>query len=154
MEIRLPRIFSISRSPRLRRSRPSSITRPEVTRPFALGTRPMSESAVMLLPQPDSPTSASVSFRPSVNPTPRTAGYQVPPMRNSVVRSSTTRAGSALRSLMAEPRIGRIAQAVAEHVEAQHDHEDRQAREHREPGRVQDVLETLADHATPSGRGW
>ena len=46
---------------------------PPTMRPGGSGTSRMSDSAVMLLPQPDSPTIASVSAAPSEKQTPSTA---------------------------------------------------------------------------------
>src|SRR5688572_17104254 len=71
-----------TRSPRRSRSRcaeafsrssPSSSTSPPAMRPGGCGTRPMMESAVTLLPQPDSPTMPSVRPRCRLKSTPSTA---------------------------------------------------------------------------------
>ena len=59
MEISLPRTSCISSSLDSARSRPSNQTRPATIRPVR-GSSRMMESAVTLLPQPDSPTSPSV----------------------------------------------------------------------------------------------
>ena len=61
IEMSLPRTRRISSSLILSRSRPPSFTVPETMRPGGSGIRRISDSAVMLLPQPDSPTIASVS---------------------------------------------------------------------------------------------
>src|SRR5215831_9988597 len=100
-------------------------------RPLAAGTSRMIESAVMLLPHPDSPTSASVSCRPTAKLTSRIAACQRPSIRNSVVSRSTTSAGALF---MTELRVRRVAQTVAQHVEAEHDQQDRETRHDREPG--------------------
>src|SRR5438067_7870869 len=146
-----PRVASSSLSSNCTRSRPSSSTRPAAMRPLALGTSRMMESAVMLLPHPDSPTSASVSWRSTVKLTLRMAACQRPSIRNSVVRLSTTSAGALF---MPKPRVGRVAQPIAEHVQSQHDNEDREARKNRKPGRIENVLEALADHSAPGGGRW
>ena len=57
----LPRTPRIASSLSVSRSTPSSLTEPPTMRPGGSGTSRMSESAVTLLPQPDSPTIASVS---------------------------------------------------------------------------------------------
>ncbi len=59
IEIALPRTSLISSSLSLRRSRPSSRISPATVRP-GRSTRRMADSAVMLLPHPDSPTTPSV----------------------------------------------------------------------------------------------
>src|SRR6266850_1306149 len=55
------------------RSSPSNSTSPAAMRPGGCGTRPMIESAVTLLPQPDSPTMPSVRPRSRRKSTPSTA---------------------------------------------------------------------------------
>src|SRR5439155_19447594 len=61
-------------------------------------------------------------------------------------------ADSAIRSSRsAEPRVQRIAQAVAKHVERADGEQDREAREEREPGLGADEVPALADHDAPLG---
>ena len=73
IEISLPRTLRISSSLIFSRSRPPSFTEPETMRPGGSGIRRISDSAVMLLPQPDSPTIASVSPEATWKSTPSTA---------------------------------------------------------------------------------
>ena len=73
IEISLPRTLRISGSLSSSKLRPASLTVPETMRPGGSGIRRISDSAVMLLPQPDSPTIASVSWRASEKLTPSTA---------------------------------------------------------------------------------
>ena len=54
-------------------STPSRLIEPPTMRPGGSGISRISDSAVTLLPQPDSPTIASVSPRASANDTPSTA---------------------------------------------------------------------------------
>ena len=63
IEISLPRMRSISGSLSSSRSRPSKRIAPPTMRPGGLATRRRIDSAVTLLPQPDSPTTPSVSPR-------------------------------------------------------------------------------------------
>jgi len=56
-----PRTDRISSSGSLRRSRPSNSTSPDTIRPGGLGIRRMIDSASTDLPEPDSPTIATVS---------------------------------------------------------------------------------------------
>ena len=83
----------IEDSPPASTSTPSSSTRPAA---LALGGRsPMIASAVVVLPQPDSPTSPSRSPRSSVKPTPCTAWSSPPSWRsNHTCRSSTCSSGA------------------------------------------------------------
>ena len=73
IEISLPRTSRISSSLILSRSRPASFTEPETMRPGGSGIRRIRESAVMLLPQPDSPTMARVSPEATLKSTASTA---------------------------------------------------------------------------------
>ena len=73
IESSLPRTLRMAASSSCSRSRPSSVMLPPTIRPGGSGTSCMMESAVMLLPQPDSPTTASVSPRLSEKETPSTA---------------------------------------------------------------------------------
>ena len=63
-------------------------------RPGGLGTSRMIDSDVTYLPQPDSPTMPSVSPGASEKLTPSTAANTLPPERNSVRRSLTSRRAS------------------------------------------------------------
>src|ERR671914_15655 len=97
MPTRPPRTRPISRSAKAKRSagppRPSSSTRPAVTRPGG-GTRPSTERAVRVLPEPDSPTRPTNSPRPTVSETPRTTGVHWPAMGNEISRSWIERRGT------------------------------------------------------------
>ena len=73
IEISLPRTLRISSWLSFSRSLPPSFTVPETMRPGGSGIRRISDSAVMLLPQPDSPTMASVSPDATPKFTPSTA---------------------------------------------------------------------------------
>ena len=69
---RSPRRSESAAASSSRRLRPSNVMRP-VTSPGGQATRPITESAVTLLPQPDSPTMQSVSPGESENEMPSTA---------------------------------------------------------------------------------
>ena len=73
IEISLPRISRISGSLSCTRSRPSTLIEPLTMRPGGFGTRRSSDSAVIVLPQPLSPTIAKVSARRIENDTSSTA---------------------------------------------------------------------------------
>ena len=66
IEISRPRTARISSSERSRRLRPSSRMRPLTTRPAGFAKSRIIESAETDLPQPDSPTIATTSPRPTV----------------------------------------------------------------------------------------
>ena len=73
IEISLPRMLRMAAASRATRSTPSRRIEPPTMRPGGSATRRIRDSAVTLLPQPDSPTIASVSPRLSENETPSTA---------------------------------------------------------------------------------
>src|SRR5258706_10325174 len=148
--MRSPRILRISSSSSATRSRPPKRMCPPATRPLAGGTSPMMDKAVTLLPQPDSPTIASVSLCWTAKLTSRTAGCQPPPVRNTVTRFSTARIGASAvvitprppRSSFAAPqlRIDGVAQPVAEHIEREDDEQDGEAGKDQKRPPVEDVL--------------
>ena len=69
----LPRTARIASSSSASKSMPASLTEPPAIRPGGSGTSRIRDNAVMLLPQPDSPTMASVSCGASEKLTPSTA---------------------------------------------------------------------------------
>ena len=85
MAIRLPRSFRSAPSPKVRRSVSPKRISPAATRP-AGGTRPSTDRAVTLLPQPDSPTSPTILPRGMARSTPSTAARGPSGVRNSVRR--------------------------------------------------------------------
>src|SRR5438876_295323 len=87
-----PRTARMSRSGSVRRSRPSKETLPPTMRPGG-GTRRMSERALTLFPQPDSPTSPRTRPASSANDTPSTARASPPSRKKEVRRSRTSRRG-------------------------------------------------------------
>ena len=80
-----PRTVSISNSVRLSRSRPLSRTEPEM-RANRSGSSRMTDSIVTLLPEPDSPTMATVSRASTSRLTSWTTGVQRPWRSSDVVR--------------------------------------------------------------------
>src|SRR5579885_2640804 len=91
MEIWLPRRSRISAGLSLRRSTPSNRISPPAIRPGGRGIRPMIESAVTLLPQPDSPTMPRVRPVSSEKLTPSTAWNSPPSASKYVARFLTSR---------------------------------------------------------------
>ena len=73
----------------------SNVSVPEVMWPPPCSTRRINDSAVTDLPDPDSPTMATVSPRPTPNDTPRTACTTRSVLRNSTARSLTASSGVA-----------------------------------------------------------
>jgi hypothetical protein len=71
----------------------SKSSRPAMMRPPPCSTSRISDNAVTDLPDPDSPTIATVSPRPTVNETPRTAATTRSVLRNSTDRPLTASSG-------------------------------------------------------------
>src|SRR5262249_50382009 len=143
----LPRTSRIASSSSPSKSTPASFTEPPAIRPGGSGTSRISDNAVMLLPQPDSPTIASVSCGVSEKLTPSTA--LTTPWRRSknVCSPSTSSKGGSLRTVMdgsrqsiAQPRIKDIAQRIAEQVGAEHGEADGNAGIDHQPRRDAYVL--------------
>src|SRR5713101_3997211 len=123
----LPRTPRIASSSRPSRSTPSSLIEPPTIRPGGFGTSRMSESAVTLLPQPDSPTIASVSPAASEKLIPSTA--LMTPRREDVAERVAEQVGTEDRE--ADGNAGKYDQPRrGAHVFR------RRFRQHPAPGRV------------------
>jgi hypothetical protein len=109
MEMRRPRMSRISAGVRSRIFSPSSRTSPLMVRAPPLGSRRITDSAVTLLPQPDSPTRPSTSPRRRVKLTPSTALTTPRRRKKCVCRSRTSRTGGSLIAGAASDRGGRVA---------------------------------------------
>ena len=113
IEMSLPRTARISASPSAMRSRPASVTEPLTTRPGGLGTSRINDSEVIVLPQPDSPTIASVSPAWTANETSSTA-LTTPERVKRWVRSPVTSSTiSALRRGAGAAEFAEVSEAVA-----------------------------------------
>jgi hypothetical protein len=84
-----PRTRRISRSPSASSSSPWNRIEPAATRAGGFGSRPMIESAVTLLPLPDSPTMPSTSPSATSNPMSSTAGSSPRPLPKTTRRLRT-----------------------------------------------------------------
>src|SRR6476620_11404285 len=93
MAILLPRTARMPGSSSFNRSTPSNRISPLSIRPGGFGIRRSTDSAVTLLPEPDSPTIASVSPGSRWNDTPSTAVTVPRSVRNRVVRFLTSSSG-------------------------------------------------------------
>ena len=124
-----PRIPRSSSSESWSRSRPPKSAVPVGDAARARAGSRAARATVTLLPQPDSPTIPSVSPGAMSNEIPLTAWIVPREVQNSTRRSSTDRRAP-LWPLgpTAELRVERLAQAVADQVEAEHRDHDRSAR--------------------------
>src|SRR5438105_4800620 len=150
-----------------RTSRPSNLISPATIR-LGSSRRRIRESAVTLLPDPDSPTMPSVSPAATEKLTPSTARTTPASVKKYVLRSRTSStvrpacgarsaSGAGSSAFIATPsspaRLGiePVADAVAEKVETEHDGQNRKSREGRDPPLLHE-LATLRHHRAPFGR--
>src|SRR3954452_2976430 len=119
----LPRIARISRSDICSKSLPAKRMLPAIL-PGGSGISRISDIEVTDLPQPDSPTIASVSPSSTWKDTPLTARLMPLGVRKWVWRFSTSSSAIVISPLTSEAlghaRIERIAKAVAEQVHGKH----------------------------------
>src|SRR5579863_4010418 len=146
MAMRSPRSVRHSASSSVASARPSNRSAPVVAAPS--GNRPINARAVIVLPEPDSPTMPSVP--PSSRPKEalRTMRRDPSGVGKSMFRPSTSRSTSAPR---AKARIEQIAQAVTKQVEPEHREHDGDAGEHRKSRRLEHQTLRVAEHPAPGG---
>src|SRR5690349_6575392 len=152
--MRSPRMRSISASGSASRSRPRYSTRPPAIFPGGSISRRI-DSAVTVLPEPDSPTMPSTRPADSVKDSPSTA-FSTRPALAKWVRSSSTarRASLTVPPARSAPRLGveRLAQPVADEVEGEGDEDDDQAGEDGDVRRLAQHHPSVAHHDAPVGR--
>ena len=105
----------------------------------------MIASAETVLPEPDSPTTPSDWRSAIANETPRTTRLKPPGTGRSTLSFSTSTSITARAQL----RVERVAQAVAEQVEAEHGEGDREPRKHCEPRRQIEPGLRVRQHPSP-----
>src|SRR5688572_20520681 len=146
--MRAPRMASIA-LPSLPRAA-MSVSKPLAgrsrTRPLAmnndLDSSCINARAVMLLPEPLSPTSASTSPRPIENETSSVMGMRAPSWPSAIDRSVTSRTDCALAIISPRIGIGGVAQPIPDEVERQHRDDHENARDHQ-PRRLVDRADAL-----------
>ena len=116
-----PRTSSSCFSLSVVRSRPSNMIEPATIFAGGFGIRPMIESAVTDLPQPDSPTIPSVLPCSTAKLTPSTARTTPSRVKKCVWRSSTSSSG---HLGLPRARVERVAQAVGDEVRAEDQRRD------------------------------
>src|SRR4051812_26809261 len=130
----LPRMARISRSESCSRSLPAKRIAPAIL-PGGSGISRISDMEVTDLPQPDSPTIASVSPSLTWNDTPSTARLIPLGVRKWVCRFSTSSNAIAISpstsQALGHARVERVAKAVAEQIHREHgDGQERRRKEH------------------------
>ena len=130
---------------------PSSRIEPATMRPGGSGISRISESAVMLLPQPDSPTIARVSPAATSKSTPSTALTMPWRVKNQAWPNVSRRLREKLASFdRTLPRIEDVAHGVAQQVGAEHREADGDAGKDHQPRRRAHVLgRRFREHAAP-----
>src|SRR3712207_6109341 len=103
---------------------------------------------VWLLPEPDSPTMATVSPGATSRLMPFTACRMPSPVRKRTLRLRTERTGSAILAVL---RIEGVAQAVADEVETEQGRDQENGGEDQHPSGVLNALGTLRDEHAPAG---
>src|SRR2546428_11739558 len=159
----LPRISRTSSSDIVTMSSPRKRIWPLTIRPGSC-TRRRIDSAVTLLPQPDSPPMPSVSPGKRSKLTPSTACTTPSSVKNCVLRSLTCSTGAVIgvpaksQILWGEssflPRIERVAEAVAQEVEGHQGQRERDGGRQHDVGGDADGVEAVGGHRAPGGRGW
>src|SRR5215210_2822427 len=128
----VPRMPCIRLSECFRRSSPSKRISPPRTMVFVSGFNLMMLLAATDLPEPDSPTTASVSPRLRSNEAPRTACTSPAYVAKEISRSRTCRMASpepfTLDTLLPHPRVEGVAQTVAQNVEGEHEQAEHDGR--------------------------
>src|SRR5215831_11603321 len=133
MPIRFPLMRRISSGGRLSMRRPERWISPPAMRPGG-SIRPITESPVTDLPAPDSPTTPSTSPLAMSKETPSIARSVPRREANSTWRLRTERTVSVMDELDSpELWIERVAQPVAEQVDGEDQHSEREAREGDDP---------------------
>src|SRR6516162_936901 len=116
----------------------------------------MIDNAVIVLPQPDSPTTPSVSPWSTCSVTPSTA-WTTPSLSWMWVRRSWTCSSAVTEPLLPalQPVLERVAERVADEVERDAGQDDADAGRVDQPPVVAalDVVQPAGQHRTPVGRG-
>src|SRR5580704_994864 len=152
MAMRLPRMDRIAFSSSVARSCPSNRIEPPTMRATFSGRSRMTDNAVTLLPQPDSPTMPSVSPAATSKLTPSTARVTPSALKKCVLRLRTLRSFSltSLSQASREARVEVVAQAVTHEVDGEHHEREREPRREDRPGRAGEVESRGGDHIAPA----
>src|SRR4249919_2789178 len=119
MAMRVPRIARRPASDLVVSSSPSSRIEPFSTSIAFFGSSPITACAVTDLPEPDSPTTQTISLAATARLMPRTACGRSPAPLMATERLAISRTGPLMSELLRHLGIERVAQAVAQHVDGQ-----------------------------------
>src|SRR3954451_6799306 len=142
--MRVPRIARNAASDLVVSSSPSSRIEPASTCIAFFGSRRITACAVTDFPEPDSPTTQTISLAPTLRLMPRTACGRSPPPLMATERLVISRTGPAMSDPLRHLGIERVAQAVAKDV----DGKDGQGEEH---AGIDDVVREQAEYLPALG---
>src|SRR4029450_10487 len=108
-------------------SSPSSRIEPPSTAIAFRGNRPITACAVTDLPEPDSPTTQTISLAPTERLMPRTACGRSPVPLMATERLAISRTGALISHPLRHLGIERVAQSVAHDVDGQNGHREENA---------------------------
>src|ERR1700737_3607817 len=152
MATSLPRNSRTSSSFIWTTSRSLNRIRPETIRPGS-GTSRRMENAVIVFPEPDSPTIPTVSPRATLKLIPSTAWTIPREVKNCGPRSSTRNRGAAT-ALSSHSGIDGVSQSISDKTERQHGDGQRQRRDQHLMRVGKDRLVAVLDHDPPARGGW
>src|SRR5690349_5142482 len=142
--MRVPRMARRSASDLVVSSSPSSRIEPLSTAIAAFGNSPITACAVTDLPEPDSPTTQTISLEPTVRLMPRTACGRSPLPLMATERLETSRTGALISHPLRHFGIERVAQSIAQYVDGQNRHRKADAG-------IDDVVREQAEHLPALG---
>src|SRR4051795_1347039 len=140
--MRVPRVARRSASDLVVSSSPSRRIEPLSTAMAAFGSSPITACAVTDLPEPDSPTTQTISLAPTVRSMPLTACARSPPPWMATDRLEISRTGAFMSHALRHFGIERVAKAVAQHVHGEN------GRGQHDAG-IDDVVGIEAEHLAP-----
>src|SRR5215471_13139678 len=120
--MRVPRMARRSVSDLVMSSSPSRRIEPLSTSIAYFGSSPITACAVTDLPEPDSPTTQTISLAPTVRLIPRTACGRSPTPLMATERLAISRTGALISKLFRHLGIERVAQSVAQYVDGEDSH--------------------------------
>src|SRR3954447_1401515 len=144
MAIRVPRSARNSVSDLTVSSSPCSRIDPLSTCNAFFGNSPITACAVTDFPEPDSPTTQTISLAATERLMPRTACERSPSPAMVTERLATSRTGSAISDLLRHLGIERVAQSVAQHIDGENGGREEHAG-------IDDVVREQAEHLSALG---
>src|SRR5262245_21606907 len=137
--MRVPRMARRSASDLVMSSSPSRRIEPLSTSIACFGSSPITACAVTDLPEPDSPTTQTISLAPTVRLMPRTACGRSPTPLMATERLAISRTGALISDPLGHLGIERVTQSVAQNGDGENRHRKAHAG-------IDDVVREQAEH--------